>query len=208
MTVFDPRSSPGDPGGEVVESASTSFLVQAAELDRAPAFGTFVAVASEHGGTVYGVVAHVETNGIDTNARPIMRGHDAVRDEAIYAENPDLRHVLRTTFQALIVGHATNGAYRQYLPDRPPRLHFSVSEASTADVRGFTDAGLDYLGTLLAVMDVPTDELIAANVRYVAAVRSEPEFANRAGRELAQLLRADYPRLTTILRRMVPVGSM
>ncbi len=214
MTALEPRplaaSAPAPqveaPAGEVIESTTTSFLAQAAELDAAPAFGSFVRVTGDDGTTIYGVVAHVETSGIDPGARPIMRGHGAVRDGLIYVENPDLPHVLRTTFLALIVGFRELGGYRQRLPDRPPRLHYSVHLASPDEVRALVDAGLDYLGTLLNAVDVPVDELVAANVRLTAAIREEAAFAHRAGRELAQLLRADYPRLTAILRRVAPAG--
>jgi hypothetical protein len=134
-----------------------------------------------------------------------MRGHDDVRDGLIYAENPDLPHVLRTTFRVLVLGFIElNGAVRQFLPPRPPRLHYSVHVSSAAEVRAFTDAGLDYLGTLLYADDAPADELIAANVRLTAALRGEgDQFARRAGRELAQLLRGDYARFSGILKRMV-----
>ncbi len=213
MTTVEPRplfatsrepSAPLEPVGEVVESTTTELLAQTSALDESPPFGSFVQVAVDDGTTVFGVVAHVETAGIDPSARPILRGHGEVRDGQIYAENPDLEHVLRTTFRALIVGFSRGGTYCQYLPDHPPRLHYSVHPVPSAEVRQFTDLGLDYLGTLLNALDLPVDELIAANVRFTAAARGEPGFANRAGRELAQLLRADYPRLTTILRRMVP----
>jgi hypothetical protein len=44
--------------------------------------------------------------------------------------------------------------------------------------------------------------LLAANLRYASAqYRDGSEFLQLAGRELAQLLRADYARLTAILRR-------
>ncbi len=213
MTTTEPRprldpldTLPAAPAplGEVVESSTTSFLAQATELDAAPSFGSFVRVTHDDGTTIYGVVAHVETTGIDPGARPIMRGHDHVRDGLIYEENPDLPHVLRTTFRALTVGFARDGRLFQFLPDRPPRLHYSVHPLNPNAVCAFTDAGLDYLATLLAAADVPSDELVAASIRHTAAVRGEPEFASRAGRELAQLLRADYPRLTAILRRIAP----
>ncbi len=194
------------PLGEVVESTTTSFLAQTAELDAAPAFGSFVCVSHDDGTAVYGVVGYVETTGIDAGARPIMRGHDDVRDGLIYEENPDLPHVLRTTFRALTVGFGRQGRLFQFLPDSPPRLHYSVRAASPDAVRALTDAGLDFLSTLLAARDVPADELVAACVRHTAAVRGEPDFAHRAGRELAQLLRSDYPRLTAILRRVAPAG--
>jgi len=113
--------------GEIVESSTTEFLAQACELDSAPPFGAFVEVATEDGPTIYGVVAHVQTAGIDPGSRAIMRGHGDVRDERIYQENPDLPLVLRTTFRALVVGFAEGVRLYQFLPPRPPRLHYSVS---------------------------------------------------------------------------------
>jgi hypothetical protein len=217
------RSRPGArnvaPVGEVVESSTTEFLAQACELDFAPPFGAFVEVATEEGLTIYGTVAHVQTAGIDPGSRAIMRGHGDVRDERIYQENPDLPLVLRTTFRALVVGlseaHASDvssylGArphLYQFLPPRPPRLHYSVFISAPETVRTFVGAGLDYLGAMLNATDVPADELLAANLRYTAAqVPDSGEFLQLAGRELAQLLRSDYARLTAILRRcLAPV---
>jgi hypothetical protein len=197
--------------GEIVEASTTEFLAQAVELDSAPPFGAFVEVASDDDLTVYGVVAHVETAGIDPGSRAIMRGHGDVRDERIYQENPDLPLVLRTTFRALVVGFAEGERsepreqrehLHQFLPPRPPRLHYSVFTSAPSTVTGFVTNGLDYLVALLNATDVPVDELLAANLRYTSACyRDGGVFLNLAGRELAQLLRADYARLTAILRR-------
>ena len=190
--------------GEVVESATTEFLAQAIELDAAPPFGALVEVATDDALTVYGVVARVQTAGIDPGARAIMRGHGDVRDERIYEENPDLPLVLRTTFRALVVGFADHDRLHQFLPPRPPRLHYSVFTSQPEMVRQFTSSGLDYLQALLNATDVPVDELLAANLRYTAAQYGDgSDFMHlqQAGRELAQLLRADYARLTSILRR-------
>src|SRR5205814_8758044 len=109
--------------GESVEATTTECLAQAVELDSAPPCGAFVEVATEDGLTVYGVVAHVQTAGIDPGSRAIMRGHGDIRDERIYLENPDLPLVLRTTFRALVVGFAESDKLYQFLPARPPRLH-------------------------------------------------------------------------------------
>jgi hypothetical protein len=212
----------GEPSliGEIVESSTTEFLAQAVQLDFAPPFGAFVEVAGDDGLSVYGVVAHVQTAGIDPGSRAIMRGHGDVRDERIYAENPDLPLVLRTTFRALVVGFAEGGQIGnaqgsvrgigdvgrlyQFLPPRPPRLHYSVFTCPPATVQAFASTSLDYLQALLNAADAPVDELLAANLRYTAATyRDGGEFLNLAGRELAQLLRADYARLTSILRRCV-----
>jgi hypothetical protein len=201
--------------GEIVESSTTEFLAQAVELDLAPPFGALVQVATDDGLTVYGVVAHVQTAGIDPGSRAIMRGHGDVRDERIYAENPDLPLVLRTTFRALVVGFGdeagaagrlrgsdADSRIHQFLPARPPRLHYSVFTCAPDTVRAFATTGLDYLQALLNAAEVPVDELLAANLRYTAAqCHDRGEFLQEAGRELAQLLRADYARLTSILRR-------
>jgi hypothetical protein len=189
--------------GEIVEASTTEFLAQAVELDSAPPFGAFVEVTGEDPFTVYGIVAHVQTAGIDPGSRAIMRGHGDVRDERIYQENPDLPLVLRTTFRALVVGFAEGEQLHQFLPPRPPRLHYSVFTSAPATVTGFVGTGLDYLVAMLNATDVPVDELLAANLRYTAACHrgGGAEFLNLAGRELAQLLRADYARLTAILRR-------
>src|SRR5207237_10446103 len=131
--------------GEIVEASTTEFLAQAVELDSAPPFGAFVEVATEDGLPVYGVVAHVQTAGIDPGSRAIMRGHGDIRDERIYLENPDLPLVLRTTFRALVVGFAESDKLYQFLPPRPPRLHYSVFTSPAQTVRNFTRTKLGYL---------------------------------------------------------------
>ena len=202
--------------GEVIESSTTAVLAQACQLDAAPAFGSFVRVSGGDGGvsgsqSVYAVVANVQTAGIDPGARAVMRGHGDVRDDLIYRENPDLPLVLRTTFRCALVGFEAGASVHQLLPPTPPRLHYSVYVATAAEVRRFTDAGLDYLRTLLGTAEAATDEMLAANIRLTGQLRGEPEgFTHAAGRELADLLRADYPRLTGILRRCLsplPLGE-
>jgi hypothetical protein len=194
--------------GEVVEASTTEFLAQALELDSAPPFGAFVEVVADDALSVCGVVAHVQTAGIDPGSRAIMRGHGDVRDQRIYLENPDLPLVLRTTFRAVVVGFGEGGKLYQFLPPRPPRLHYSVFTCQPRTVREFTRE-LDYLQALLNATDVPVDELLAANLRYAAAELTDSrDFLQQAGRELAQLLRADYSRLTAILRRcLAPIEA-
>jgi hypothetical protein len=189
------------PIGEIVETSTTEFLAQACELGRAPAFGSLVRVACPPG-DVFGLVYRVRTGGLEPGAQAVMRGRDGVRDEAIYRENPDLRMVLRTDFAALIVGFCQGGELKQYLPPQPPPLHWSVHECGLPDLVLFTN-DLSYLRRVLAVTDVPADELAAANLRLARAARSYDEsFSLRAGRELARLLTADYDRLSAILRAL------
>ncbi|MBI2755158.1 MAG: hypothetical protein HYX52_00445 [Chloroflexi bacterium] len=202
---------PTAPVGEVIEATTTEVVAQACNLESPPPLGTFVIVADDRGCEVMGVVAHVETGGLDSASRPIMRGRDGVRDRQIYEENPDLLFVLRTTFRALVVGHNAGEGWKQILPPLPPRLHYSVRIATSDEARAFTEVGFAYLGSLLSATDIPSDEVVAANVRLAGEQRGEPyAFALQAGRELAQCLRADYARLSALLRRMAlaaPTGA-
>lgn len=211
MTLLNRRafemSSPDDsslePVGEVIESTSSDFLAQACHLDRAPFLGTFVRADAGPTTSVFGVVAYVETAGIDPGARPIMRGHGNVRDETIYEENPDLPHVLRTVFRATIVGYRSGEQHRQVLPPRPPRLHYSVHQAPFSEVRALTAVGLDFLGALLRGRDPAADDVVAACIAAVARDQTDPSaFRTAAGKEIARLLTADFGRLTAILRRI------
>ena len=63
---------------------------------------------------------------------------------------------------------------------------------------------LDYFRTILSAHDAPIDALLAANVRLAGTAHPDDSlFRLRAGRELATLLKHDYPRLSAILRALV-----
>ena len=185
--------------GEVIQTSVAEFTAQACQLGKAPPFGGFVKVDLPRW-TVYGLVYGIHSGSVDPGGRPVMRGRDGVRDAQIYAENPDLEQVLRTEFTALAVAFAEDGALRAYLPPEPPPLHWSVYPCSTEETVRLTER-LEYFPSVLAANHAPADALLAANIRLARAARvDEPGFTVRAGRELATLLRRDYPRLSGILR--------
>ncbi|HEY7067696.1 MAG TPA: hypothetical protein VII06_39940, partial [Chloroflexota bacterium] len=158
---------------------------------------------------LFAVVAETRTASLEAGGRPIARGHEDVVDAAIYRENPDLEHVLRTEFKALLVGFRSGAAIRQHLPPLPAPLHYSVYVCTPPEVVAFT-ARLDFLRTLLAAPPGLADELAAACARAAAAARGGAEdeaFLLRVGRELAVLLRDDYDRLTAVLRRLRPADA-
>jgi hypothetical protein len=190
------------PIGEIVDTSVQDFTAQACELNHAPPFGSFVKVTVPER-TVYGVVYAIHTGSLEPGGRPVLRGRDGMRDRAIFDQNPDLEQLLRTEFAALVVGFAEGGGLRTYLPPSPPPLHWSVVECEPAEVAALTTR-LDYFRTILAASAAPVDALLAANVRLAGAAHlDESTFRLRAGRELATLLKHDYPRLTAILRALV-----
>lgn len=192
----------GSPIGEVVDTSVADFIAQACQLNVAPPFGGFVKVtAPEH--TIYAVVFAIHTGGLEPGSRPVLRGRDGMRDKAIFDQNPDLEQLLRTEFSALIIGHQEGTALRTYLPPSPPPLHWSVMQCDQPEIARLTQR-LDYFRTILSASAAPIDALLAANIRLAgAASPDENAFRIRAGRELATLLKHDYPRLTAILRALV-----
>ena len=192
-----------DPIGEVVDTSVAEFVAQACTFGIAPPFGGFVQVTVPER-TIYGVVYAIHSGSIEPGGRPVLRGRDGMRDEAIFSQNPDLEQLLMTEFSALIVGYEERGAVRMYLPPSPPPLHWSVVACEPATVARLTSR-LDYLRTIMSASGaVPVDALLAANIRLAREARpSDPGFTVQAGRELATLLKHDYPRLTSILRSLV-----
>lgn len=189
------------PVGEIIDTSVSDFAAQACVFGKAPPFGSFVKVLLPER-TVYGLVFAIHSGSLDPGGRPVMRGHDGLRDKQIYDANPDLEQVLRTEFTALTIGFDESGRRRAYLPPFPPPLHWSVYECSEAETAELTDS-FDYFRAVLAAPEVPADALLAANVRLAGRARGDDRaFAVRAGRELATLLKYDYPRLTAILRTL------
>jgi hypothetical protein len=189
--------------GEIIESSTLQFGVACYRLYEAPAFGALVK-ASRPGqsGWVYSVVYDVNTGSDPPGAQVTVRGRGGLRDEAIYIAYPDLPEIMCTRFTALTVGFSEGGAIRQYLPPHPPPLHYSVYVCSAAEVCAFTEQ-LGYLRTILTNQEIPADELTAASVRQARACRpDDPQFALRAGRLLAQVLKEEYDRLRAILSRL------
>jgi len=191
------------PVGEVVESSTPRFAVACYRLYQAPPFGALVKASLPGGdGWVYGVVYDVTTLSEPPGAQVTVRGREDLRDEAVYREYPDLPELMRTRLLVLAVGFGQGGAIRQYLPPQPPPLHYAVYACPPDEVCAFSEQ-LDYLRTILTARDVPADELAAATIRHARACRpADADFAVRAGRQLALLLKEEYDRLRAILARI------
>ncbi|MEA2639206.1 MAG: hypothetical protein QOF51_600 [Chloroflexota bacterium] len=192
--------------GEVVGTTSTELIAQSAHLHETPPLGALVRVKVDERLAIYAVVAGAATDGVSAGARPVLRGREGIEDAAIYRENPDLVHVLRTCFQCVVVGFCRDGAVCHFLPPTPAPIHYSVYLCGPDEVVEFT-AALGYVQMLLTARDIPTEEVVAAHIREAAERRnpkaeSAYDFTVRAGREVAALLREDHQRLATILQRI------
>ena len=149
--------------GEVIESGTAGFTAQCYELYASPPLGSLVK-ATEETAELYAVVCNASTSGIEPGRRPIARGQDEISEEAVYTSSPQLSKLLRTEFEAVIVGYRENGNLHHYLPPRPARIHSFVYACSPEEVRKF-GGSFDFLSLLLgASLEVPAEEVVAATL--------------------------------------------
>lgn len=165
-----------------------------------PPFGSWVKAVDESSGHwVYGVVYHATTSSVDAVHRTQALGLSL---DELREQQPQIFAMLKTDFQAAIVGFQPEGtppSYFQYLPPRPPQVHQPVYQCSSDEVVAFTEA-LDFLRTLLQVTGAPVDSLVAATIREVYQLRKgDRPWLVQAGRTLSLLLKDDYDRLRIIL---------
>lgn len=191
--------------GEIIETSSTSIVAESEALNQAPPLGSLCQVKVDDARTLYVIVAFGRTGGLDPSRRAVKRGNSEISDAAIYAHHPELNRILRTEFDAVLVGWAEGNRIWQRLPAQPPPLHYSIALCDGDTIVRFSDQ-LAYLRLLLAVSGaLPADQLIAANIRETYRARgNDLPWLERAGKEVASLLKNDYERLMNVLLAIEP----
>ncbi|HET7035411.1 MAG TPA: hypothetical protein VFI42_07000 [Thermomicrobiaceae bacterium] len=191
--------------GEIIETSTVRIWVESDRLHELPPLGAVVTAAGGSGDLVFAVVSFGVTAGVDATRRAVRRGSDEVRDEEIYRRHPELKQILRTTFEAAPVAFKRDGRIVRIVPPLPPPLHYSVELASGADLCALTDDP-QYLSQLTGYRgEVPVEQLIVAHLRAVYAQRTEDvDWLERAAREVARIYKQDYERLLPILEAIEP----
>lgn len=149
---------------------------------------------------VYAVVHNATTGAPDSSRLPRAYWKD---EDQLLAEQPQLcEWGLVTRFQAIIVGHTSNGGIYQFLPPVPPKIHARVYQCTGDEICRLTSR-VDFLRTLVNFHNAPTEEVVAACLREAYNARGgDFDFLVSAGKELAGLLKNDYDRLQAIMRRV------
>lgn len=183
--------------GEVVESSTTELIAEARELHGGPSFGQFIRVEADL--PVLGIIFNVFTHSIEPNRRPTAYGKT---EAELRLEQPQIFELLRTEFQALVIGYLDRGTPVQILPPQPARIHSFVHLCSDEEVQAFT-ANDDYLRSILNTSKVPTDELLIAVLRHTLRAHANSRaYLVRMGKELSRLMGDDYDRLSSVIRRV------
>jgi len=188
--------------GEVIKASTTGFVAQCYELYQMPPLGSMVKTG-DSSAELYGIVCNAETTSLEPGRRPIARGKDEKSEEAIYRSSPQLAKLLRSEFEALVVGHKEGDKLYQHLPPRPARIHGFVYQCTPDEVKDF-GRSFDFLNIILnAHLPVPAEELVAASLRRMSQSHEDQRaFLVAAGKELAILLSGDFVQLKSILGRL------
>jgi hypothetical protein len=155
------------------------------------------------GSELYGIVCNATTSSVEPGRRPIARGRDEPNEQAIYRSNPQLARLLRSEFNALIVGHRHGDSILHHLPPTPPRIHAFVHLCQPEETEQFSRS-FGFLSLLLSSrLTASAEEITGASLRHMSQAHEDPRrFLVTAGRELALLLSDDYTRLKVVLTRV------
>lgn len=205
-TGVDTRADPGIRGekgqpenlvGEVIESSTSELTAQAHQLHGAPSFGRFVVVDSE--AAILGIVYNGYTESVEANRRPTAYGKT---EQELRMEQPQIFELLRTYFQVLVIGYFDAGQPVPILPPQPARIHSFVRLCDEEQVRACTETD-EFMRCIYNGSRTPTDDLLIACLRHAIQCRQgDRAYLVRMGKDLSRLLRDDYDRLSSVMRRL------
>ena len=188
--------------GEVIEASTTDFVAQCYELYQLPPLGSLVKTKSSEL-ELYAIVYNATTTSLEPGRRPIARGRDEDSEEAIYRSSPQLKKLLKSEFNAIVLGHRAGDTIHYYLPPKPAHIHSFVYLCPPQEVKDFSQS-FGFLNMLLNTnLPLLQNELIAACLRQMSQVHEDRQkFLVAAGKELAVLLGGEFNRLKAILGRV------
>ncbi|MEM7029965.1 MAG: hypothetical protein AAF629_10405 [Chloroflexota bacterium] len=185
----------------VLRSSTIGFVVGCQVLNPdTPRFGEFVKVSVTETLQVMGVVYDVRVND-DPSVRQLILAGDL--EPALILDQRQNR-LVPIELSVLTVGYAEDGNLVQNLPPQPPISLDALHRCTPTEVVEFT-THLDYLRLILRVGQIPTDELIIANLTQIAnhyAPERRRDFLLTAAREITKQMSNDLLRLDGILRQL------
>jgi hypothetical protein len=192
--------------GRVLRASTTGFDcgTRGSRLDERHQFGAFVKAPLTDDGSGWAIgLIHTIRIDDDPLARELVMA--ASVDNTALIDQRENRMV-PIEIGVMNVGCAFDGRLLQSLPPRPPMSLCEVEVCSLEEVYAFT-ARCDFFRLVLNAKDVPSDELLAAALRYAAWAYPEGEryaFMVRCGRHIAGLLSHDLKRLAHLLAMIKP----
>ncbi|MBX9686022.1 MAG: hypothetical protein K2X27_04930 [Candidatus Obscuribacterales bacterium] len=194
--------------GEVLSSSITAFTAESwsenelTDSAKMPQFGSFLKSISESREIcVYAVIYDIVRAPIDQHHKPTALKMSRAE---LKREQPQIFSLLKTEWHTLIIGYKQGNQVQNGLPPFPPEVHDFVAPLDKSELLRLTE-NLDFLRMLSAISKVPTDEILAASIKNAASARDdEYDYLVEAGQYVSRMLRDDYDRLASVLRKISP----
>jgi hypothetical protein len=192
--------------GRVLRASTTGFDcgTRGSKIDELHTFGAFVKVPIADGDTAYaiGLIYAIRIDD-DPLARELVM--------ASYVDNNALldqreNRMVPVEICVINVGYMLHGQMVHSIPPRPPMSLCEVDLCAQEEVYDFTQR-TDFFRLVLSAKEVPSDELLAAALKYASWAYPDDQryaFLVRCGRTLAGLLSHDLKRLAHILELIKP----
>lgn len=193
--------------GRVLRSSTVGYACGTRSNDLSlPAFGAFVQTRHRtSAGEETDVIGLIYAIRIDDD--PLIRQLIMANNiNAATVRDQRENRMVPVEINVVNIGYRQNGQNYHNLPPRPPMSLDPVYLCDDGTIREFTE-DVDFFRLVLNTSEVPSEELLAASVKYAAAARladEQRDFLIRAGRRLAQLLSQDLTRLNHLLRLIKP----
>jgi hypothetical protein len=194
-------SESGDMVGRVLRASTRGYAcgTHSTRIDNRHDFGAFVKVPIANDPQLFaiGLIYAVEIK------------DDLLISELVMAESvdPNVLHdqrenrMIPVEISVLNIGYGVGRDYVHSLPPRPPMSLSQVQLCNAEEVYYFTQKQ-DFFRLIVRASEVPSDDLLAAMIRYAAGAYPTGErydFVVRCGQRLTRLLSADMSRLSSIL---------
>lgn len=186
---------------EVIETNSINFTAQCYQLYNTPPLGSIIK-AGEPG--ILAIIHSIKNGPVDAGRRVFPRGIDEENEAQIYRNHPQLKLLLSTQIEGLVIGYYDGATIRIGLPPNPSHLHAFVSSCDRSEVMNCTQ-DFSIVRMLLRAAIPAVDEILIAFLSLAASSHNEPDqFLLGAGKSLVTELSHDMIRLNALLRRLTP----
>lgn len=184
---------------EIIESNLSQWTAQCWEWNNSPSFGSLV-VTSHNSLQIFGIVYNIKTGSMDPIRQPVPYQKT---EEELKQEQPQIFEFLQTTFTCITIGYQDNNKIFYHLPDKPPKIHAFVSNATHEQYQLFF-AHEQFLHLLFNLSNqiFNLDELLLAILKQLLQKKiMTPDNLNSFIETFAMLCKNDYQKLKVFLQR-------
>ena len=184
---------------EIIESNLYSWTAQCWQWDNSPSFGSLL-VTSHNSLQILGIVHSIKTGSMDPIRQPVPYQKT---EEELKQEQPQIFEFLQTTFTCITIGYLENNTFFYHLPDKPPKIHAFVSNATQDQYQSFF-AQEQFLHLLFNLSNqiFNLDELLLAILKQLLQKKIiTPDNLNNFIETFAMLCKNDYQKLKVFLQR-------